>query len=200
MARRKAAGEGAGGSESVCPFCGGAVRGDAPARLVAGRGRRLQATRTGERKLFGKQRKETFLQWMAMTGNLGLAAKQAGVCRQTVSKHRLSDPEFEENYRRAIALGLPDLQAKLIRHGKAEAAVDLAGGDAEAADAQPFDPQLALQILREQQRMAEAGSRGPGEARKRGRRPRIATNAEVKTALLKALVAFGKRVTAERQA
>ena len=69
----------------------------------------MQVRRTGGRKLFGKERRQTFLEWFAATGNLGFAAEQAGVTRQTVSKHRLNDAEFAGEYERAIALCVPDL-------------------------------------------------------------------------------------------
>jgi hypothetical protein len=183
----------------LCPFCGSPTPGDAAIRLGANRNRPLQVARTGGRKLFGRERKEAFLQWFAATGNLGFAAEQAGVCRQTVSKHRLSDPVFEAGYREAVMLCVPDLQARLHSHVQGKPKLDAAGGLA-APDEEDFDPQLALQILRELQRFhgaiaADGGA--PGRGLKKGRRPRTATNEEVRAALVKRLAVFGLRVAEE---
>jgi hypothetical protein len=165
--------------------------------------------RQGGRKLFGKERRELFLQWFAATGNLGFAAEQAGVCRQIVSKHRLADPAFEAAYAQAVMLCVPDLQARLHSYVLGRPKLDAAGGLAPP-DEGAFDPQLAIQILRELQRYhammgaggaggggAGSGGGGTGQALKRGRRPRTATNAEVKAALVKRLVVFGIRVGEE---
>ncbi len=163
-------------------------------RIAAGKGVACQAVLMGGRKLFGKKRKEIFLQWFALTANVGFSAGQAGVCRQTVSKHRLSNPEFEAAYRQAVELAVPDLQARLHAYLKGRPKLDL-HGELEPPDDEDFDPQLALQILREQQRMMERA--GSGRALKAGRMPRVASNEEVKAALAKALKAFGDRVDGE---
>jgi hypothetical protein len=191
----------------LCPFCGSATAGETAIRLSASRNRQLQVTRQGGRKLFARGRKELFLQWFAATGNLGFAASQAGVTRQTVSKHRLKDPEFEAAYAQAVMLCVPDLQARLHSHVIGTPKLDAAGGLAPPDEGE-FDPQLAIQILRELQRyhagMVTGGGVGriggggaSGVALKRGRRPRTATNAEVKAALVKRLVVFGIRVGEE---
>ena len=190
-----AAEEGDGGRD-LCPFCGSVVPEEAGARIVPGRGLTMQVRRTGGRKLFGKARKELFLEWFAATGNLSFSAEQVDICRQTVSKHRLSDAEFAAAYTQAIDLGVPDLQARLQAWLQGRPKLDLHGGLVEPDDS-GFDPQLALQMLREFNRFAQAG---PGQALKRGRAPRVATNAEVRAALVKALKAFGVRVTKEEAA
>lgn len=191
---------GMGETHDLCPFCGSAAGGGAAVRLGASRNRQLQVTRSGGRKLFGKERKETFLQWFAATGNLGFAAAQAGVTRQTVSKHRLTDPAFEAAYAQAVMLCVPDLQARLHAHVLGSPRLDAAGGLAPP-DEKQFDPQLAIQILRELQRyhagMGTGASARAGQGLKRGRRPRTATNAEIKAALVKRLAVFGARVAAE---
>ncbi len=202
----KAAEEGEG--HDLCPFCGSPTAGETAIRLSANRNRQLQVVRQSGRKLFGRERKELFLQWFAATGNLGFAASQAGVCRQTISKHRMNDPVFEAGYRDAVMLCVPDLQARLHSYVQGQPRLDAAGGLAPP-DEGAFDPQLAIQILRELQRHHAAmgsGSGAAGEgaaagrALKRGRRPRTATNAEVQAALVKRLVVFGLRVAAEEGA
>ena len=196
--------------QDLCPFCGSPTRGETAIRLSSSRNRQLQVVRQEGRKLFGQERRELFLQWFAATGNLGFAAEQAGVCRQTVSKHRLADPAFEAAYAQAVMLCVPDLQARLHSYVLGRPKLDAAGGLAPP-DEEAFDPQLAIQILRELQRYhamiagggsagAGSGGGGTGRALKRGRRPRTATNAEVKAALVKRLVVFGIRVAEEEGA
>jgi hypothetical protein len=154
----------------------------------------VQVARVGGRKYFDRARKALFLEWFAATANVGFAAEQAGVCRQTVSKHRLSDPEFEAAYLRALGLAVPDLQARLLSYLNGRPKLDVQGQLAPPDDSE-FDPQLALQVLREQQRILERAA--PGKALKPGRAPRVATNAEVRAALARALKAFGVRVSKE---
>jgi hypothetical protein len=156
-------------------------------RIQANKGRRLQAARTNGRKLFGRERREIFLQWLAATANVSFAAAQAGVCRQTVSKHRLADPDFEYAYRQAIELAVPDLQARLHAHLKGQPKLDI-HGELEPPDETGFDPQLALQMLREHQRMLR--DMRPGHALKHGRPPEKATMEEACRVLAKRLKAF----------
>jgi hypothetical protein len=184
------------GDKDLCPFCGSSVAGEAGVRIVRGRGQSMQVRRTGKRHLFGKASKKLFLEWFAATGNVSFSAEKAGVARQTVSKHRLSDAEFAGEYERAIALCVPDLQARLQAWVLGRPKLDL-DGDLVEADDSDFDPQLALQMLREFNRFSQAG---PGQALKRGRVPRVATNAEVRAALVKGLKAFGIRVTRQEAA
>jgi hypothetical protein len=151
----------------------------------------MQVARVGGRKYFDGARKKLFLEWFLATANIGFAAEQAGVCRQTVSKHRLSDPEFEEQYLRALRLAVPDLQARLLSFLNGRPKLDL-NGELEPPDDADFDPQLALQILREQQRILERAARG--KALKPGRAPRVASNAEVEAALAKRLAVYSARL------
>jgi hypothetical protein len=169
------------------------VEGEA-VRIGPNKNREMQVRRTGERLLFDEARKEAFLQWFALTANISFAAEQAGVCRQTVSKHRLADPAFAERYKEALSLAVPDLQARLLSYLQGRPTLNIAG-DLEPPDDQAFDPQLALQILRELSRISPDGK--AGAPLKQGRAPRVATNEEVEAALLKALKALGLRESGE---
>ncbi len=175
----------------------GAAEGKGKERIQPNKNRALQVARTGGRKLFDEERRQVFLEWFAATCNVSLAAEKAGVCRQTVSKHRLADPEFAAAYIKAIELALPDLQARLYAHLNGRPKLDV-NGDLEPPDEEAFDPQLALQILREQQRMMAARQSGTGRALKPGRPARAATNAEVEEALVKRLAAYSARLRGER--
>jgi hypothetical protein len=103
----------------------------------------------------------------------------------------MNDPVFAEGYERALEQGLARVRAKMIETKAKTEPIEL-DGDYEAPELQEIDPQVGLTILREYGH----GLSGPlpgGRPRKAGRAPRVASNAEVKAALLKALKAFGDR-------
>jgi hypothetical protein len=153
--------------------------------------RPLQAARTGGRKLFKGKLRTEFLEWFAATANCAWSAERTGIDYRTVWKHRMNDPVFAEGYERALEQGLARVRAKMIETKAKTGPIEL-DGDYDAPELQEIDPQVGLTILREYGH----GLSGPlpgGRPRKAGRAPRVASNAEVKAALLKALKAFGDR-------
>lgn len=165
---------------------------DEEGRIHPNKGRELQAARTGGRKLFDDARTQLFLEWFAATANVVWSAEKAGVCHQTVWRHRMNDPVFAEAFDRALDQGVVRGRARLIETKKPR--IDVAG-DLEAPEIDEVKPERMLAILREH----ELGRGGPaaGMGRKQGRRPRIATNAEVRAALVKRLAAYGVRIFGE---
>ena len=163
-------------------------------RIQPGRNRRMQAARAGKRKYFRAPLKKKFLEWFAATANAKWSAERIGIDYRTVWKHRMSDPVFAEAFDRALEQGTVRVRAKLIET-KPKGPIDI-DGDADAPELDEIDPQVALHLLREYER----GRGGPaaGMGRKPGRRPRIATNAEVRAALVKRLHAFGIRHRARK--
>jgi hypothetical protein len=210
---------------------------EAEAVLIApNKGRRLQARRVGERKLFDGERRVVFLEWFAGTGNLGWAAKKAGVHYRTVLRHRMEDEAFRSAYDEAEAQSLPRLKAWIVQaRAEDEAALAAAGagaaegaGEAGAADGEDPEaeeawaeeaggdtaPELlsvdqAIRIVEAWEKREAAAARGglggggavggaggPGSAHaaRTGRAPSVASNEEVRAALVRALVAHGVRV------
>jgi hypothetical protein len=155
----------------------------------AGKNRDMQVARKGKRKLFDKARRKVFLKWLAATGNVLFSAAKAGVCHQTVWKHRLKDPRFVEAMDRALDQGVVRAKARLLED-RAKKPIKI-GCDIDESELEPPDPQVVLTLIREHER-ARAG------VRKAGRTPRIATNAEVEKALVKRLALFAKRERARR--
>jgi hypothetical protein len=155
-------------------------------RVQAGHNRELQVVRFPKRKLFGRDRKEVFLEWFAATSNLGWAAEKAGVARQTISKHLLSDPEFAGAYRDALDVSRLRLKASIMETPKpAEPPLTL-GLEIEPPDIDmPLDKSLA--VLREMEREVAVG-------RRRGAPPRVASNDEVLKELTKRVKALWKTV------
>ena len=103
----------------------------------------------------------------------------------------MNDPDFAEAFDRALEQGTARVRAKLIESRDKGEPIEI-GGDREAPELDGIDPQVALSLLREHERMR--GGPPAGFGRKQGRRPRVATNAEVRSALVKRLRAFGVRV------
>jgi hypothetical protein len=209
--------------------------------------------RTGGRKLFGKERKEVFLEWFAATCNARLSAEKAGVSEKTVYKHLAKDPEFLDGFGRAVQVGYVRLEARELqeaqrfgvgRSGAAEggpSTITSAGDGPPPHAAEPrreeyevrceldpastiessfdgptprpgeeyqvrceldpelveehFNPELALQLLREHRRHL------PGSAERRPHQrttARSATNKEIAETLAKRLKGFGLRVQREQ--
>jgi hypothetical protein len=167
-----------------------------PARIASGKNRRVQVVRTGKRKLFGRERKLVFLEWFAATCNVKFAAAKAGVAYQTVFKHRMKDAAFAEAWDRCLGQGYARVEAQMLETEVAAEAFEV-DGDWDAPELQKIEPQLGLALLREHKKSLGEGASPFRAARKQGRRPKTASNAEIEVALVKRLVVYGVRVTAE---
>lgn len=166
---------------------------DGAARLCAGKHRHVQEARVGERKLFDAARRKVFLEWFAATANVKMSAGQAGVCYQTVFKHRMKDAAFAAAWDEALAQGYARVEAKMLETKGTPIEID---GDLDAPELDELDPQLGLALLREHAK--RVGLAFPaGQARKAGRPPRVASEAEVAEALVARLVVFGAGVRGE---
>jgi len=158
----------------------------------------VQVVRAGERKLFDRRAKSVFLEWFAATCNVVLAAGKAGVAYQTVFKHRMKDRAFAEAWDRCLAQGYARVEAQMLETEVAGAGAGFdPDGDLDAPELQKIDPQLGLALLREHKKSLGTGATPFGAARKQGRQPKIATNEEVRAALVKRLAVFGMRVVRE---
>ncbi len=160
-------------------------------RLRPAKHRDAQVARTGGRKLFDKKRRKVFLEWFAATANVTLSAEKAGVNYRTAFKHRMNDERFAEAWDRAAEQGVARVKARLIETKAKETPIGI-DGDLDAPELEARDPHFDLQLIHALARAEPAA----GGRRRQGRRPRVASNAEVKTALLKALKAFEGRVKA----
>jgi hypothetical protein len=179
-------------------------------RITRNKGRVLQRAAPSGRKLFDAERKARFLEFFTGSANLSWAAREAGVNYRTVLRHRAEDPAFGEAYDLAEAQSVPRLRAWLAeaaeeeRRKLADAALGRDGEDDEeeepGGDTAParLSVEQAMQFLRDheasQARRERAARMGPG--RGNGRPVSVASNEEVKAALVKALRAHGIRVRA----
>ncbi len=165
-------------------------------RIASGKNRRVQVVQEGKRKLFDKGRKEVFLEWFAATCNIRFAAHKAGICYQTVFKHRMKDEGFAEMWDRCLRQGYARVEAQSLETKIAADQYEV-DGDWEAPELQEMDPMERIALLREHRKSIGEGASPFGAARKKGRRPRTASNEEVRAALVKRLVVFGVRITGE---
>ncbi|MEA3011611.1 MAG: hypothetical protein QOD42_156 [Sphingomonadales bacterium] len=161
-------------------------------KIQPGRHREIQLMRPGRRKLFNRAAQQVFLEWFAATCNVKWSAERAGFNYKTVLRHRMTDPVFAEGWDRAVPQAYARLEAQQLETKRTEVPIGIEG-DWDAPEMDPVDPQIAIQLLREHKRDVAGPRPGFGEPRKQGRRPTVATNAEVKAALEKRLKAFHAR-------
>lgn len=171
----------------------GSATQDKRTRIASGKNRRVQIVQEGGRKLFDKKRKEVFLEWFAATANVKFSAERAGVRYQTVFKHRMKDEAFAEMWDRCLRQGYARVEAQSLET-KVSAGQFAVDGDWEAPELQEMDPMVRIALLREHRKSIGEGASPFGAARKKGQRPRTATNEEVRAALVKRLVVFGVRI------
>jgi hypothetical protein len=178
----------------------GTRRGSLPLRIIPNKHRKLQIAPT-RRKLFGAAAQDEFLEWFAATCNCSLSARKVGFHYRTVIRHWREDPAFGERCEAALKIGYARLEELALR-AAAEALSPARrrppkGDRAPPAEHFRMDPATAVQLLREHKRGLAGLAGGSGAASKPGRRPKVATNAEVRAALEKALKAFQARVRAK---
>ena len=176
----------------------------------AGRNRRLQVTKRGWNR-FDAAKRKLFLKWFAATANATEAARRAGVGQSTVYDHRMKDGRFAEAWDRALEQSYARLEAKALEMQFEQAAGERLefDGSFEPPDAPLVDLTMALQLLK-QHKAEVTRIRSERDARNerdgRGRRTkkvptyerkRLASDAEMRRALVKSLRAFGARVEAE---
>jgi len=170
-------------------------------RIIRNKRRSLQVAPAPGRHLFDRARRKVFLEWFAGTANLSLSAREAGVHYRTVLRHRETHAGFRADFDEALATGKVRVRAWLVEardDGRTEY-------DPDAHAPAHLDAAQALQLLRDDgQReaalarasaVAAGGGRGGG-----GRTPTVASNEEVRVALVRALEAHGLRVRARAAA
>lgn len=194
---------GAGQAGSGGAGAGRAARGgggDPDPMIVPGNGRRMQRRRKGRRDLFGKEKKEVFLEELATSANVAAAAEAAGVCVNTPYNHRMKDAAFREAWWAALDQGVAKLitlrmQIEIEKaEGAAlgEGALEVRGGRAPSIDA-VADMTKLMATLREHVRGLSGPREGNGKWKGQGRAPQAASVGDTIKALEKRLRAFAGR-------
>jgi len=191
MAREEgAAGAGAGAQPPPLP------------RIIRNKRRSLQVAPAPGRHLFDRARRKVFLEWFAATANLSLSAREAGVHYRTVLRHRATHPGFRADFDEALAQGKVRVRAWLVQ-AKDDGRTEY---DPDAHAPANLTAGEALQLLRDdaQREAALARASAAGGARGgrggAGRTPTVASNEQVRAALIRALEAHGLRVRARQAA
>ena len=95
-----------------------------------------------------KKKRETFLNTLAATCNVTVAAAACGCHPCTAYRLRHRDAGFAELWRLALIEGYDRLEGRLLEHaGAALNAIEIDGEAGKAAA--PFDPKLAMDLLRQ---------------------------------------------------
>lgn len=185
-----------------------------PARLLVGRGaemgklyieridtvRRLREDNSGG---FDDDKRQAFLDALALTCNVRLAARYAGVDHSTAYNHRRRDPTFMAQWQDALETGYDRLEELVLQHSGAGQA--LAPADPNRAEANmgangepcpPFDFDKALAVLRMFRARRDSGRSAPGERSPRMVRPE-ATDAALDKALIAAALRMKRRAVAQ---
>jgi hypothetical protein len=155
--------------------------------IVPGNNRKMQVRRKGKRVLFGKGRKEIFLENLAANCNVEMSAEAAGVAVGTVYAHRMKDREFAEKWWLALEQGAAKLVALRLQHEVDKAERLVVTGE------MPPDERTAMDLLKLMQQLREHVRGISGQPKQAGRAPQRASVEETCKALAKRLKAFGVR-------
>ena len=185
----------------------GAGHGEELSDYKAGANRRLQMTKRGWNR-FDAAKRKVFLEWFAATANAKEAARRAGAAYSTVYNHRMNDARFAEAWDRALEQSYARVEAKLLEMQFEQACGDQLEFDGafEPPDGALVDPLMAMQLLKQHKaevtRIRGERSDELGKSRRQKKTPpyergRLASDAEMRRALVKSLRAFGARVEAQ---
>ena len=171
----------------------------------AGCNRRVQVTKRAWNR-FDRAKKKIFLKWFAATANAKDSARRAGVGYSTVFDHRMADGQFAEAWDRALDQSYARLEAKVVQmqFDEADGEPIEFDGAFEPPDPPVVDLAMALQLLKQHKaevtRIRAERAHDPRSRRRKRvpahERARLASDAEMRRALVKSLRAFGVRVSA----
>jgi len=164
-------------------------------RIAGGKRRPLQLQRVSKTH-WTRTKRACFLDVLALSCNVKLAAEQAGVVPSSAYRLRRLDPDFAALWRDALLAGYERLETELV--GRALQSIDPIlpgeGGEeaAAAADAaiEKMDARTILQVLAHRRATVEGGMRPS----RRDAQRRIATEEETNAALLKKLAVLERQV------
>lgn len=98
---------------------------------------------------FTVEKRQRFLDALALTCNVKMSADAAGVDHTTAYYHRVRDPVFADQWREALDVGCDRLETLLLQHGGAGEPLDPADAEraADGGMGAPFDFDKALKAL-----------------------------------------------------
>ncbi len=160
------------------------------ALTIASGNQRRRQIRTLANGGWTREKRQTFLDTLAVTCNVSLACTEAGMSKTGVYRLRQRDPEFAELWRCALLMGYDRLEERLLRRaGAGVNDIEFGAGDVPE---EPLDAELALNLLRNHRPTVEGRRKRVG-----GEIHRISRE-EAQAALTKRLDALEKRLKAEK--
>jgi hypothetical protein len=160
------------------------------ALTIASGNRRRRQVRKVTAGGWTREKRQTFLDMLAVTCNVGLASAEAGMSKGGVYALRRRDPEFAALWRDALLMGYDRLEERLLREAGA-GVNDVTFGSGDAPEG-PLDRDLALNLLRHHRPTVEGRRKPLGGTIVR------ASREEAEAALAKRLDALEKRLQAEK--
>lgn len=158
--------------------------------ITRARGNQVRAHRARGGNRFDRARKQLFLEVLASTANVRLAAQKAGISYGTAFAHRGRDAAFATAWAEAMRQACALLEADMLAIALAQTPYELKG-DRECEPAERMDQATRLRVLDAQHRNQS------GSARKPGANATSVAHDELCAALAKRLHLFGIRVRAE---
>lgn len=157
--------------------------------IARGNQRRRQIRQVATRG-WTSEKRQTFLDLLAVTCNVQLACAETGMSKRGVYALRRRDPEFAALWREALLMGYDRLEERLLRQaGAGVNDVEFGAGDEPEG---PLNAELALILLRNHRPTVEGRRKRPAGPIRR------ATREEAEAALTKRLDALEKRLKAEK--
>lgn len=102
-----------------------------------------------------------FLDHLAETSNVSVAAKRAGVSRSAVYRLRASSPAFRSGWQSAIATGYDELEFRMLKTARFGTLKPVKRADGSIGRATEYDDAQGLKLLMAYKASAEKG-RGDG--------------------------------------
>lgn len=144
---------------------------------------------------FTPARKRKFFKTLRKTGCLSDAARVAGVSRETVRRHRNKWPEFAAQVEAELACASGALEAIAWQRATVGAEEKVyRDGKLAFVRVKPSDAMLRLLLQGANPKKYGRTGRMPKAGPRRRRRPRVASNAEVREALTARLAIYRDRV------
>ncbi len=157
--------------------------------IASGNQRRRQMRSVSDRG-WTREKRQAFLDMLAVTCNVSLACAEAGMSKPGVYALRRRDPEFARLWRDALLMGYDRLEERLLRRaGAGVNDVEFGTGDVPE---EPLDAELALNLLRNHRPTVE------GRRKRLGGEIHRISREEAQAALAKRLDALEKRLKAEQ--
>lgn len=109
-----------------------------------------------------EERLQAFLDHLAETSNVSVAAKRAGVSRSAVYRLRATSPAFSHGWQAAIATGYDELEFRMLKTARFGTLKPVKRPDGSIGRATEYDDAQGLKLLMAYKASVEKGRGDPG--------------------------------------